>query len=162
MLGSVLGMVLAAGEPAVELTMYEAKTLALQVPSDWVRSEADGTRRFAAPSADAYLLLDVGSVQTSGMKPQLCLEKMLAAMGNARGWERLELGKAPAARRVDSNTTPDGTESVRTVTYVGCDGKTNWSLVFHMDAKRKERFETLTQKVAGSIVYAQSSARKGK
>ncbi|MCY1079333.1 hypothetical protein [Archangium lansingense] len=160
MLGSLLVMVLAAGEPAAELTKYEVKTLALQVPTEWKQSEADGTQRFDEPSGDAYLLLDVGAVQTAGMKPQLCLEKILTAMGSEQGWKQLKLGKAPAAKRVDSDTTPDGAESVQTVTYVGCDGKTTWSLVFHMDAKKKDRFETLAEKVAGSVAYAKS--RKGK
>ncbi|HEX5753867.1 MAG TPA: hypothetical protein VFZ09_47225 [Archangium sp.] len=163
MLGSLLVMVLAAGEPAAELTKYEVKTLALQVPSEWQQSEADGTQRFDDPAGDAYLLVDVGTVQSTGMKPQKCLEKILAAMGSEPGgWKQLKLGKAPAARRVDSDTTPDGAESVQTVTYVGCDGKTTWSLVFHMDAKKKDRFETLAEKVAGSVAYAKSSARKGK
>ena len=160
MLGSLLVMVLAAGEPA-ELAKYEVKTLALQVPSEWQQSEADGTQRFDDPTGDAYLLLDVGAVQTSGMKPQVCLEKILGAMGNER-WKQLKLGKSPAARRVDTDTTPDGAESVQTVTYVGCDGKTTWSLVFHMDAKKKDRFETLAEKVAGSVAYAKPSSRKGK
>lgn len=160
MLGSLLVMVLAAAEPAAELTKYEVKTLALQVPSEWTQSEADGTQRFDDPTGDAYLLLDVGSVQTAGMKPQKCLEKILTAMGSEQGWKQLKLGRAPAARRVDSDTTPDGAESVQTVTYVGCDGKTTWSLVFHMDAKKKDRFETLAEKVAGSVAYAKS--RKGK
>jgi hypothetical protein len=159
MLGSLLVMVLAAGEPA-ELTKFEVKTLALQVPSEWTQSEADGTQRFDEPTGDAYLLVDVDSVPTAGMKPQLCLEKILTAMGSEQGWKPLQLGKAPAARRVDLDTTPDGAESVETVTYVGCDGKTNWSLVFHMDAKKKDRFEALAEKVAGSLAYAKS--RKGK
>ncbi|WNG36191.1 hypothetical protein F0U60_22745 [Archangium minus] len=162
MLGSLLVMVLAAGEPTAELTKYQVKTIALQVPSDWKQSEADGTQRFDAPSGDAYLLLDVGAVQTAGMKPQVCLDKVLAAMGSAQGWKQLKVGKAPAARRVDSDTTPDGAESVETVTYVGCDGKTTWSLVFHMNAKKRDRFETLADKVAGSVAYAKSPARKGK
>ena len=162
MLGSLLVMVLAAGEPAAELAKYEVKTLAVRVPSEWKQSEADGTQRFDDPTGDAYLLLDVGSVQTAGMNPRKCLEKILTAMGSEQGWKQLKLGKAPAARRVDSDTTPDGAESVQTVTYVGCDGKTTWSLVFHMDAKKKDRFETLAEKVAGSVAYAKSSPRKGK
>lgn len=162
MLGSLLVMVLAAGEPAAALAKYEVKTLVLQVPADWKQSEADGTQRFDDPSGDAYLLLDVGSVQTAGMKPQVCLEKILAAMGSAEGWKQLKLGKAPAARRVDTDMTPDRAESVETVTYVGCDGKTSWSLVFHMDAKKKEHFAPLAEKVAGSVAYVKSSARKGK
>ena len=162
MLGSLLVMVLAAGEPA-ELTKYEVKTLALQVPSEWKQSEADGTQRFDDPSGDAYLLVDVGAVQTAGMKPQVCLDKVLAAMGQDKGWKQLKLGKAPAARRVDTDTTPDGAESVETVTYVGCDGKTTWSLVFHMDVKQKERFEALATKVANSVAYSKpSTSKKGK
>ncbi|MGZ3457513.1 MAG: hypothetical protein ACXU86_03305 [Archangium sp.] len=161
MLGSVLVWVLAAGEPTA-LTNHQVRTLALQVPSEWTQSEEDGTQRFQDPSGGAYLLVDVGAVQTAGMKPQVCLDKILSAMGNAQGWRQLELDQAPAARRVDSDTTPDGTESVQTVTYVGCDGKTTWSLVFHMDARQKDRFETLAEKVAGSVTYAKPSARKGK
>ena len=162
MIGSLLVMVLAAGVPAEALTKYEVKTLALQVPSEWKQSEADGTQRFDDPSGDAYLLVDVGAVQTSGMKPQVCLDKIIGAMGNEGGWEKLKLGKAPAARRVDKDSTPDGAESVQTLTYVGCDGKTTWALVFHMDAKEKDRFEALALKVANSVAYTKPSAsRKG-
>ncbi|QRO01458.1 hypothetical protein JRI60_21775 [Archangium violaceum] len=163
MLGSLLVMVLTAGEPAEALKKYEVKTLALQVPAEWKQSEADGTQRFDDPSGGAYLLVDVGAVQTAGMKPQVCLDKVLGAMGNEKGWQKLKLGKAPAARRVDTDTTPDGAESVETVTYVGCDGKTTWSLVFHMDTKQKDRFEALSAKVANSIAYAKPPAgKKGK
>jgi hypothetical protein len=163
MLGSLLVLVLAAGEPAETLTKVEVKTLALQVPSEWKQSEADGTQRFDDPTGDAYLLVDVGAVQTAGMKPQLCLDKILAAMGHESGWKQLKLGKAPAARRVDTDTTPDGAESVETVTYVGCDGKTTWSLVFHMDVKQKDRFEALATKVANTVAYSKPTAsKKGK
>jgi hypothetical protein len=161
MLGALLAVVLTSGDPVEALTNYTVKTLVLQVPSEWKQSEADGTHRFDDPAGSAYLLLDVDSVKTSGMKPQACLENLLGAMGN-EGWKPLKVGKAPAARRVASDTTPDGAESVETVTYVGCDGKTTWSLVLHMDAKQKDRFETLLAKVAGSVAYARSTEKKGK
>ncbi|WP_434379972.1 hypothetical protein [Melittangium boletus] len=161
MLGSLVVALLAAGEPTAELAKREVKTLTLNLPEDWARSEADGTLRFADPSGNAYVLVDVGAVQTAGMKPQVCLDKILSAMGGEPGWKSLKLGKSPAARRVDSDTTPDGAESVRTVTYVGCDGKTTWSLVFHMDQKQQERFEPLAEKVAQSVAYAKAP-RKGK
>jgi hypothetical protein len=161
MLGVLLAVALTAGDPVEALTDYTVKSLVLQVPSEWKQSEADGTHRFDDPTGNAYLLLDVGAVTTTGMKPQVCLEKILGAMGN-EGWKQLKVGKAPAARRVDSDTTPDGAESVETVTYVGCDGKTTWSLVLHVDAKQKDRFETLLTRVAGSVAYAKSAAKKGK
>ncbi|MET0403801.1 MAG: hypothetical protein ABW123_15430 [Cystobacter sp.] len=160
MFGSLLMVVLAAGEP-VALAKHEIKTLTLQLPADWNQSEADGTQRFADPSGDAYVLVDVGAVQTANMKPQVCLEKIISAMGGAQGWKPLKLGKAPAARRVDSDTTPDGSGAVRTVTYVGCDGKTTWSLVFHMDTKQQEHFAPLSEKVASSVAYTKPG-RKGR
>jgi hypothetical protein len=160
MLGSLLVALLAAGEPA-ELAKHEVKTLTVSLPEDWKQSEADGTLRFEDPSGNAYVLVDVGAVQTTGMKPQVCLDKILSAMGGDSTWKALKLGKSPAARRVDSDTTPDGAESVRTVTYVGCDGRTTWSLVFHMDQKQQERFEPLADKVAQSVAYAKAP-RKGK
>jgi hypothetical protein len=162
MFGSLLMAVLMAGEPA-ELTKHEVKTLTLQLPSAWTQSEADGTQRFADPSGDAYVLVDVGAVQSAGMKPQACVDKILTAMGGNEGWKPLKLGKAPAARRVDSDTTPDGAESVRTITYVGCDGKTTWSLVFHMDRKEREHFDPLVEKIAGSVAYTKAApTKKGK
>ena len=163
MIGSLLMMVLAAGEPPeAELKRFQEKTLALQLPATWERTVVDGTQRFTDPSGDAYLLLDVGSVQTAGMKPQVCLDKILAAMGPG-DWKKQTLGKAPAARGTAMDTTPDRTGSVQTLTYVGCDGKTTWSLVFHMDAKRKEHFEPLADKVAASVAYAKAPpGKKGK
>ncbi len=164
MLGSLLVLVLAAGEqqPAPEWTKVQEKTLVVQVPATWVRSVEDGTQRFTDPSGDAYLLLDVGAVQTAGMKPQVCLDKILAAMGNG-DWKKQTLGRAPAARGTALDTTPDQTGSVQTVTYVGCDGKTTWSLVFHMDTKRKDHFEPMADKVASSIAYAKAPpGKKGK
>jgi hypothetical protein len=166
MLGALLALVLSAGEPPAgdpveALTHYTVKSIVLRVPSEWKQSQADGTHRFDDPAGSAYLLLDVGAVRTARMKPQVCLQKLLGAMGN-EGWKPLKVDRAPAARRVDSDTTPDGAESVETVRYVGCDGKTSWSLVLHMDARQKDRFETLMAKVAGSVAYAKSAAKKGK
>lgn len=160
MLGSLVALVLSAGEPAVEFTPFQDNTLVLSVPKDWKSSVVEGSQRFTDPSGDAYLLLDVGKVQTAGMNPKVCLDKIVAAMGS-KGWTLLNLGQNPAARRVDVDTTPDRTGSVETVTYVGCDGKTTWSLVFHMDVKRKEHFEPVADKVSGSVAYAYAKAPPG-
>ena len=176
MLGSSIALVLPAAAPApaapapaapvVEFTPFQDNTLVLNVPKDWKSSVVDGSQRFTDPSGDAYLLLDVGKVQSAGMKPQVCLDKIVAAMGgqdskDKTGWTLLSLGRAPAARHLDVDTTPDRTGSVETVTYVGCDGKTTWSLVFHMDAKRKEHFEPLAEKISTSVAYAYAKAPPG-
>jgi len=166
MIGSVLMVVALAvstGGSAQALKNFQAKTLNISVPVSWTHTNEEGTEKFKAPTGEAFFTLDVGAVQTAGMKPQMCLDKILTAMGGAQGWKSLKLGKAPAARRVDADTTPDRSASVETVTYVGCDGKTTWSLVFHMDMKQKDRFEALATEVANTVAYSKPIvSKKGK
>ncbi|MBN1208623.1 MAG: hypothetical protein JXB05_27430 [Myxococcaceae bacterium] len=155
MMGSLLMVVLAAGAggSADALVKHQAKALKLSVPAAWERSNQEGTEKFKAPSGEAFFLLDVGAVQTAGMKPKVCLDKILAAMGG-EGWEKTTLGSNPAAKRVNvDNATEDGTDKVRTVTFIGCNGKTTWSLIFSMNEKKQERFEPLATKIAQSVSY---------
>jgi hypothetical protein len=152
MIGSLLVAVLVAGGSG-DMAKLQVKALELKVPATWAQTEQEGSQRFADPSGDAYFLLDVGEVQTQGMKAKVCLDKILAAMGG-EGWERIKLGGSPAARQVTVDDAPDDEGSVETVTYVGCNGKTTWSLVFHMDAEQKEKFEPIAAQVARSVAYA--------
>jgi hypothetical protein len=156
MMGTLLMVVLAAGSggTADQLVKHQSKTLKISVPAAWERSNQEGTEKFKAPSGEAFFLLDVGAVQTAGMKPAVCLDKILAALGG-EGWEKTTLGSNPAAKRVTvDNATEDGTEKLRTVTFVGCNGKTTWSLIFNMNDKKQERFEPLATKIAQSVSYA--------
>ncbi|MDY7228331.1 hypothetical protein [Hyalangium rubrum] len=155
MIGTVLMLVLAAGKggSADELVKHQAKTLSLKVPAAWERSVEEGTQKFKAPSKDAFFLLDVGAVQTAGMQPDVCLQKILASVGG-EGWERVSLGANPAAKKVEVDATEDGVDKVETHTFVGCNGKTTWSLVFSMNQKKKERFEPLALKIAQSVSYS--------
>ncbi|MBZ4423068.1 hypothetical protein [Myxococcus sp. RHSTA-1-4] len=149
MLGTVLAVVVAAGGSADALASFQVKNVSLQVPAAWSRSTEDGTNKFSAPSGDAYFLVDVGSVQTAGMKADTCVDKIVASIGGA-GWERMKVGGQPAAKRLDSDNSPSG-GAVDTVTYVGCDGKTTWSVVFYLEQGKKERFAPLAQKVGTSV-----------
>ncbi|MFP2928060.1 hypothetical protein ACLESO_23235 [Pyxidicoccus sp. 3LG] len=149
MLGTILTVVMAAGGSADALAQFQVKNVSLQVPAAWSRSVEDGTSKFSAPSGDAYFLVDVGSVQTAGMKAQVCVDKIVASIGGAN-WEALKVGGQPAAKRLDSDNSPGG-GAVDTVTYVGCDGKTTWSVVFHLEQGKKERFAPLAQKVGTSV-----------
>jgi hypothetical protein len=149
MLGTILAVVVAAGGSADALAAFQVKNVSLQVPAAWSRSVADGSNKFTAPSGDAYFLVDVGSVQTAGMKADTCVNKIVASIGGA-GWERLKVGGQPAAKRLDSDKSPNG-GVVDTVTYVGCDGKTTWSVVFHLEQGKKERFAPLAEKVGTSV-----------
>lgn len=154
MIGTVLMVVLAAGKggSADALVKHQAKALSIKVPAAWEKVVEAGTEKFRAPSKDAFFLLDVGTVQTAGMKPDVCLQKILASIGG-EGWERVSLGYNPAAKRVNVDATEDGVDKVETHTFVGCNGKTTWSLVFSMNQKKKERFEPLALKIAQSVSY---------
>jgi hypothetical protein len=158
MIGSLLTMVLAAGGSADALTKYQVKTLTLQVPAAWTRSVEDGSHKFVAPSGDAFFLVDVGAVQTAGMSGDTCVKKIVGSIGG-EGWERLNIGAAPAAKKTDVDTAPENQGQVETVTWVGCDGKTTWSVTFHMEVKKKERFAELAQKVAASVKYTRAGGK---
>ncbi len=153
MMGSLLMVLLAAGSGSADaLVKHQVKALGLKVPAAWERTVEEGTYKFKAPSKDAFFLVDVGAVQTAGMQPQVCLTKILASIGG-EGWERVSLGGHPAAKRVDVDATEDEVDKVETHTFVGCNGKTTWSLAFSMNQKKKERFEPLAKKIAQSISY---------
>ncbi|MFL5350530.1 MAG: hypothetical protein ACJ8AT_37645 [Hyalangium sp.] len=157
MIGSLLLAVTLAtstGGSAQALKNYQAKTLTLSVPVSWVHTTEESTEKFKAPTGEAFFTLDVGAVQTAGMKPQVCLDKILSAMGGG-SWEPLKLGSNPAARRVNvDNATEDGSNKVRSTTYVGCNGKTTWSLIFSTDEKKKELYEPLATQIVQSVSYA--------
>jgi hypothetical protein len=153
MIGTLLMVVLSAGGSADALVKHQVKALSIKVPAAWVKTVEEGTQKFIAPSKDAFFLLDVGTVQTAGMQPQVCLQKILASVGG-QGWQRLSLGANPGAKKVEADTTDDGKDTVETHTFVGCNGKTTWSLVFSMNQAKKERFEPLALKIAQSVSYS--------
>jgi hypothetical protein len=161
MIGSfVVAAALAAGgdaprsETAAVLAQHQAKTLAISIPIGWERKVVDGTERFSAPSGKAFFTLDVGAVQTSGMNPAVCLGKILTALGGEKGWQRLSIGSNPAARKVEvDNATRSPSDKVRSISYVGCNGKTTWSLIFSVNEKEKDRFEPLVTKITQSVAY---------
>jgi hypothetical protein len=149
MLGSILAMVVAAGGSADALAQFQVKNVSLQVPAAWNRTVEDGTNKFSAPSGDAYFLVDVGAVQTAGMKADTCVDKIVRSIGGAN-WTRLKVGGLPAAKRQDTDQSPSG-GAVDTLTYVGCDGKTTWSVVFYLEQGKQERFAPLAEKVGTSV-----------
>jgi hypothetical protein len=161
MIGSfVVAAALTAGgdaprsETADVLAQHQAKTLALSIPLGWERKVVDGTERFSAPSGKASFTLDVGAVQSSGMKPAVCLGKILSAMGGEQGWQRLSIGGNPAARKVEvDNAARNRSEKIRSISYAGCNGKTTWSLIFSVNEKEKDRFEPLVTKITQSVAY---------
>jgi len=144
-------LLLLAGS-ADELAPTTVGNLKLSVPAAWNKTNQEGTTRFAAPSGEAYFQVDVGQVQRpGGMPAEECIQKIKAGIGGA--WEPLSIGAAPAAVQELTDTDEAGKQFI-TRTYVGCNGKTTWSLSFHLVAPKKDRFAPLADKVAKSIQYA--------
>ena len=160
MIGSLVTMmVLSAGSSgsADALTKYQVKNVALKVPAAWEQSVEDGSHKFTDPSGNAWFLVDVGAVQTQGMSGDTCVGKITKSIGGE--WKPLKIGKAPAATKTETDTQAEGQFEVQTVSYVGCDGKTTWSVMFHLDKKQKGRFEALAKKVAQSVTYARAGGK---
>lgn len=158
MLGTLLTVVLAAGGTADALASYNVKNVQLQVPAAWKRTVEDGSHKFMAPSGDGYFLVDVGAVQTAGMKADVCVNKIVASIGG-ENWERFKVAGQPAAKRADTDTAQDGSGTVETLTYVGCDGKTTWSVVFYLEQGKKQRFAPLAQKVGTSVKFQRAGGK---
>jgi len=148
----VLLLALFLAGSADELAATSVGALKLQAPAAWNHRKIDTTTRFAAPSGEAYFEVDVGQVQTpGGLSPGVCLNKITQGIGG--DWKRLSIGGFPAATKtiVDSD---DAKKDFIDQMYVGCDGKTTWSLEFHLVAAKKDRFAPLADKIANSIQYA--------
>jgi hypothetical protein len=151
-LSTLLVMSLSAGGSADALSTVQVKNVSLKAPAAWTRSELDGTEKFLAPSGDAYFLVDVGTVQTAGMKADVCRDKITKAIGQGE-WKTFKVGGQPAAMKVDKDKAPDDSGVVTTLTYVGCNGKTTWSVVFYLEQGKAERFESVAQKVGTSVTF---------
>jgi hypothetical protein len=139
-----------------ELVPTRLGDLSMSVPGAWKRSKEDaGSLKFTAPSMEAFFFISTDHVQTAGMDPAVCRQKILDKMGGpANAWTYLTVGGAPAARKMDVDLAGDAARTpIHTYTYIGCDGATTWSLVFHLDSRKKERFAPLAEKVARSITF---------
>lgn len=99
--------------------------LKLGVPTAWRKTVSDATTRFSSPAGEAYFDVDVGSVQTGGLTPEACVKKITTSIGGE--WSRLSIGSNPAAKKASAS----GNSRTSSETYVGCNGKTTWSVTFH-------------------------------
>ena len=132
-------------------------TVTLEVPPSWQRRFRSGTYRFDSPKGDAYFVVDTGQVQTAGMEPSVCLGKITEALGNDGGeWHKLVLGGYPAAHRSGTDTAKSGGVTVRTHTFVGCNGTTTWSILFHVDDKAADAYAPQVVSVAKSLEFVRA------
>lgn len=156
MTAMVLAVMLAAApanSSADALATVTVKAVSLKAPAAWKRTTAEGSVKFAAPSGNAYFLVDVGTVQRRGMTAEVCIQKIRESIGGAQTWEPLTIDGQPAAVRMESDSSPDGKLVVVTQTFIGCSGRTTWSVVLHVEATRKDRYVPLARKIAESVTY---------
>ncbi|MGQ0506910.1 MAG: hypothetical protein ACT4TC_16490 [Myxococcaceae bacterium] len=140
---------------ADDLMAIRVGNLKIGVPAAWKRTVEQGTQRFDAPSQDASFTLDVFPLD-SPLAPILCRDKLVQALGG-KGWQKLSLGAAPAARKVFLDADPEKKTEVQTFTYVGCDGRTKWALTFTAADAKKRRFEPLAEKIAQSVSFVKEA-----
>lgn len=146
-----LALSLGAGS-ADELTTTTVGNLKLKVPAAWQKRNNEGSTRYAAPSGEAYFDLDISQVKRKGGMPaEECLQKIVEGIGAADA-KRLTIGGQPAAVTEYLDKDEEGKE-FRQLTYVGCNGRTTWSLQFHLVEAKKARFQPVADKVARSVEY---------
>lgn len=154
MIATALTMLLLTAEPdakpADEYVSFKVMPVQLSVPSAWTHSVDEGSHHFTSPEGDAFFNVDVGKVQTEGMKAQTCVDKITKAVGGK--FKKGTYGDQPGAMQSSTDKGEDGKEVV-TRTYVGCDGKTTWSVTFHYLKTRASTFAPVAEKVTSSVAY---------
>lgn len=150
MLSRALLLSLVLSQPADELVTMRLATVRIRMPSAWAHKVDKGTHRFDAPSGDAYFVLDTGKT-AQPMDAGVCLGKITAQLGG--DWTKATIGGSPGAKRLEVIHNDQTNSDVHEYTYVGCDGVNTWSLIYRIDARKKERFTPLGDKVATSLSY---------
>ena len=148
---ALLLLALAQSPSSDALSAIRVKTITLKIPNGWQKLIHEGSIQYTAPSGDAFFNVNVGRVQSQGMKAEVCRQKIIAKMGDLSGWKLVTLGGQPGAERRDIDQAQGG--EVHTYTFVGCDGATTWSLVFHLEGRKKDRFTPLVERIAASVSY---------
>jgi hypothetical protein len=139
----------------------ELGPISIKVPVTWQRRDRSGSHRFDAPKGNAYFVVDTSEVKTAGMEPSICLGKIIDALGNEGGgeWNKLMLGGFPAAHRASTDVGKGGSVTVRTHTFVGCNGVNTWLLLFHLDDKAAAEYEPQIVTLAKSLQFVSPEDR---
>jgi hypothetical protein len=100
----------------------------IRVDRAWTHAVDGDTHRFTAPGGEAWFSVDAGTVQTAGMDAATCVQKIRRALGGKL--DARTVGGQPAAYGSAVDRDKKGTRFT-TDTWVGCDGKTTWSVTGH-------------------------------
>ena len=149
---ALLIALLTAAAPEVEprLVAFKIQPIRISVPADFAHTEEGATHRFSAKEGEAFFEVDVGKVQTAGMKGEVCRDKITKGIGGK--FTKLVLGGQPAAKKVVTDKNKAKEEFV-THLYVGCDGSTTWSMSFHVLKAKTDQYLPLAGKIAETIQF---------
>jgi len=137
---------------ADEMAQATIGAMTVKTPASWVRREAEGTVRYAAPTGEAFFDMDVGQVQRKGgMKAAECLQKILAGLGK-EGFKQTKAGGQPAAWKETVDADESGKKFAER-TYVGCNGTTTWSIQFHFVEEKRAQYAPVADQVFKSVGY---------
>jgi hypothetical protein len=150
MLARALIVAVVLSGAANDLIQTKIPPLKLSVPAVWNHQVEDGSHKFYAPSGDANLSIDVGKTARA-MSGDECLGKITGAIGG--DWQRLSIGGSPAAKKVEGIHNDRTGGDIVENTYVGCNGITTWSVIFRVDAKKRDQFLPVGEAVVQSIQY---------
>lgn len=132
------------------LVPFKITPIRISVPSVFNHTEDGTTHRFTSGDDEAYFDVDVGKVQTEGMKAEVCRDKIVKGVGGK--FTKLTLGGQPGAKKVTTDKDKSKKEFV-THLYVGCDGVNTWSMSFHIVKAKQEKYAALAAKIAESIEF---------
>ena len=142
--------------PAQATTPFKIPPIRLSVPAAWKHSEKEGTHRFAAPSGEAWLEVDVGQVQARGMSAETCLKKITTSLGQRS--QPQALGGQPAAHMVTVDVDK-AKNQFASDTWVGCNGRTTWSITAHHVKSKAAEYLPVLEQVAASLEYLEGKGK---
>lgn len=146
----LIALVVSAAPVDEALVAFKITPVRISVPETFVHTEDGTTHRFTSKNEEAYFDVDVGKVQTEGMKADVCVGKITKMIGGK--FTRTTLGGQPAAKKVTTDKDKSK-KSFVTHLFVGCDGATTWSMSFHVPKAKEADYAPLATKIAESIEF---------
>lgn len=146
----MVALLIAAAPDEEKLVPFKIPPVRISVPESFEHTQEESTHRFAAQDGSAFLEIDTGKVQTAGMTGEVCLGKVTKSLKYK--FTKGTYGGQPGAKA--SFTVRDSAKKqFVTLLYVGCDGKTTWSMSFHVPKAKQKAYQPLATRIAESIEY---------
>lgn len=146
----LIALVIATAPADEKLVPFKMPPVRISVPETFAHTEEGTTHHFISKDGEAFFDVDIGKVQTAGMKADVCLGKITRAIGGK--FTKTKLGGQPGAKKVTTDKDAEKKEFVTTL-FVGCDGQTTWSLSFHVPKAKQADYLPLATKIAESIEF---------